>query len=302
MGDSVEHGAAGFETILTQDELDFLQPKMPKGFTLITTPKLASITNKHSKNSASTSNHRLTGSHAADGGDADPSYGPGSKNQRDNRKDAKVITNTAVISAQFNNMGGNLQTSSTGVTTRPTNKQPVVMSELMKKCQTLLKRLQSHNSAAPFLDPVDHKALNIPDYPLIVKEPMDLSTVERKLKEGMYASPAAFGADVRKIWSNAYLYNPNGSPICELTKKMDDFFEKYFKEIQDSPLADGNLAGFMDPKLTGANKKIDSLKTKGAHSEIDPLQKPMTTEEKFTLALQIRSSISSHERPPSRDA
>lgn len=46
----------------------------------------------------------------------------------------------------------------------------------------ILKSLQRHPSAYPFLIPVDPVALKILDYCEIVKEPMDLQTVENNLK------------------------------------------------------------------------------------------------------------------------
>ena len=48
------------------------------------------------------------------------------------------------------------------------------MSDELKKCWRILKQLQKHESAYPFLVPVDPVLLEIPDYPEIVKEPMDL--------------------------------------------------------------------------------------------------------------------------------
>jgi hypothetical protein len=56
----------------------------------------------------------------------------------------------------------------------------------MKKCYKILGLLKKHKYAGPFLEAVDPYALNIPDYFDIIKEPMDLSTVEKNLKEGIY--------------------------------------------------------------------------------------------------------------------
>ena len=43
-----------------------------------------------------------------------------------------------------------------------------------------------HNQAGPFLQPVDWQAMNLLDYPKVIKEPMDLSEVEKKLTENKY--------------------------------------------------------------------------------------------------------------------
>jgi hypothetical protein len=57
------------------------------------------------------------------------------------------------------------------------------------------------------LEPVDWKGLGLPDYPAIVKNPMDLSTVKSKLLKGDYSSFDDLFADLQLIWDNCKLYN-----------------------------------------------------------------------------------------------
>ena len=54
------------------------------------------------------------------------------------------------------------------------------------RCAAVLAALQKHECALIFSEAVDHVALNIPDYPEIVKRPMDLGTVKKKLEAGAY--------------------------------------------------------------------------------------------------------------------
>jgi hypothetical protein len=56
----------------------------------------------------------------------------------------------------------------------------------VRKLRELLKRLMNREESDPFLHPVDHIALDIPNYTLIVKQPMDFSTVKEKLNAGEY--------------------------------------------------------------------------------------------------------------------
>ena len=49
---------------------------------------------------------------------------------------------------------------------------------------------------------------------------MDLSTVERKLKENVYVNAEQFHADISTIWSNSYKYNDRNSPVYKLTVDM----------------------------------------------------------------------------------
>ena len=69
---------------------------------------------------------------------------------------------------------------------------------------------------------MDHVALNIPDYPEIVKRPMDLGTVKKKLEAGAYdeRGPSAFVADAQLAFENCLLYNPRGSEARKMGEIM----------------------------------------------------------------------------------
>lgn len=75
-------------------------------------------------------------------------------------------------------------------------------------CSTLLSRIINHPGSLVFREPVDHVALNIPQYPEIVKNPMDFSTIQRKLPG--YRDATQFLDDVRLIFDNCFLFNPPG--------------------------------------------------------------------------------------------
>lgn len=59
----------------------------------------------------------------------------------------------------------------------------------MRKCMKILEFLKKHPCAEPFRFPVDAEALGIPNYYDIIKEPMDLYTIENNLKTKTYTSP-----------------------------------------------------------------------------------------------------------------
>jgi len=58
------------------------------------------------------------------------------------------------------------------------------------------------------------------DYFDVIKEPMDLSTVEEKLKNHEYSTTHDFSLDVYKIWDNAFTYNSKDSRIFQMTQEM----------------------------------------------------------------------------------
>ena len=89
-----------------------------------------------------------------------------------------------------------------------------------KKCTNVLKALQRNPRAGPFLMPVDWKALKLPQYPKMIKNPMDLGTIENKLTNSSYRTVRDFVDDVRLIWSNACTFNTEGSDVFELATQV----------------------------------------------------------------------------------
>ncbi|RVE69195.1 hypothetical protein OJAV_G00075480 [Oryzias javanicus] len=77
----------------------------------------------------------------------------------------------------------------------------------------------------PFRQPVDPQLLGIPDYFDIVKNPMDLSTIKRKLDTGQYQEPWQYIEDVWLMFNNAWLYNRKTSRVYKYCSKLAEVFE-----------------------------------------------------------------------------
>ncbi|CAA2992807.1 transcription factor GTE10-like isoform X2 [Olea europaea var. sylvestris] len=103
---------------------------------------------------------------------------------------------------------------------------------MMKQCETLLNRLMAHQYGWVFNEPVDTVKLNIPDYFNVIKHPMDLGTIKKKLHSGGYSSPMGFAADVRLTFENALTYNPRGNDVHLMAETMKKFFEVRWKPIE----------------------------------------------------------------------
>lgn len=109
----------------------------------------------------------------------------------------------------------------------------------MKFCaQTIreLKKNKYRDINYPFLAPVDVVALNIPDYVNIVKHPMDLATIERKLAEGDYDEPEQFEDDIRLMFNNCYLYNPPNLPVHKMGRELEKVFDEKWAQRPSTPL------------------------------------------------------------------
>lgn len=64
----------------------------------------------------------------------------------------------------------------------------------------LLNDMQNHASSWPFLKPVSRE--DVADYYEVIKEPMDLETMETKLEREEYATPEDFIRDAKLIYNN----------------------------------------------------------------------------------------------------
>ena len=83
-----------------------------------------------------------------------------------------------------------------------------------------------------FMHPVDYKGLGLDDYPLIVKVPMDISTVKKKVKAGKYQESKEALVDIQLIWDNCRTYNIGDSVLpTQPIAKQADIMEKHTKRL-----------------------------------------------------------------------
>ncbi|CAH2074013.1 unnamed protein product, partial [Iphiclides podalirius] len=109
------------------------------------------------------------------------------------------------------------------------------MKELSAKdfenLKRLVKQIQLHKNAWPFMEPVDPR--EAPTYYKVIKEPMDLQTVERKVNEQSYSTLSEFIGDMTKIFDNCRYFNPKDSEFYRCAEGLEAYFAqkiKYFRE------------------------------------------------------------------------
>jgi len=91
--------------------------------------------------------------------------------------------------------------------------------------------LKKDKHSAVFRKPVDPVALNIPSYFSIIKHPMDLSTVEKKLQQSKYPTVASLIDDVRLIFRNCELFNGYDSVFGKLARTVEGIFDSLLKKM-----------------------------------------------------------------------
>ncbi len=95
----------------------------------------------------------------------------------------------------------------------------------------LLNDLQNHPSSWPFLMPVNKD--EVMDYYDVIKEPMDLSTMETKLEADQYNTPEDFIRDAKLIFDNCRKYNNETTPYAKSANKLEKFMWQQIRAIPE---------------------------------------------------------------------
>ena len=99
------------------------------------------------------------------------------------------------------------------------------------KCLPIVQQLIDDPYGWVFRDAVDPVVFGLPDYFEVVKNPMHLLLVKKKLENAVYTDMASFERDVKLVFENAILYNGDDSEVGTLAKTMMGVFEKEYKKV-----------------------------------------------------------------------
>lgn len=146
----------------------------------------------------------------------------------------------------------------------------------MEDCRTILKSIINNDDSEAFREPVDWEQYELYDYPEIIKEPMDLGTIESNLDAGKYANPEAFANHVRLVWKNAMQYNRSDSDIFRTAQNFMKIFDKKFKKLET--------------KMKKKSKATKRRKTESGNEE----QKKVTKQDRVKFS-QLVNQLSSEE-------
>lgn len=117
-------------------------------------------------------------------------------------------------------------------------------ADQLRFCSKLLQDLfkkQYYTMAHPFYEPVDWVKLEIPTYPKVVKRPMDMSTMKRKLDNREYSTPKQFYDDFKLMMRNCVAFNPPSTPVhaagVQLQRVFDDKW-RHLPSLQPARISD----------------------------------------------------------------
>jgi hypothetical protein len=96
---------------------------------------------------------------------------------------------------------------------------------------TVLKAVKRHSHAWPFVKPVNIIELNIPAYFDVVKRPMDLGTIESRLKNKYYINANECLKDLMTVFTNCYTFNKPDFGVYTMAQTIEQIMLKKLENI-----------------------------------------------------------------------
>lgn len=109
----------------------------------------------------------------------------------------------------------------------------ITVAELKTRLMPLLTKLMDSEYGWTFNNPVDPVQWNIPDYFDIIKCPMDLGTIKKRLEAEHYNSVEAFAGDVRLVFENCIAYNSSTNKFNIAAKQLLASFNKSLASLKN---------------------------------------------------------------------
>lgn len=105
----------------------------------------------------------------------------------------------------------------------------------------LLNDMQNNTNAWPFQQPVNKD--EVLDYYDVIKEPMDLATMEENLEKDKYDTPEAFIKDAMLVYNNCRKYNTENTPYAKAANRLEKFMWTKIKEIPEWSVSGTSTSG-----------------------------------------------------------
>jgi len=106
----------------------------------------------------------------------------------------------------------------------PAHRPGRITNQLQYIQKQVMKTVWKHQFAWPFHQPVDATKLNLPDYHKIIKHPMDLGTIKKRLENKYYWSAKECIQDFNTMFTNCYVYNKPGEDVVLMAQTLEKIF------------------------------------------------------------------------------
>ncbi|KAJ8384647.1 hypothetical protein AAFF_G00199790 [Aldrovandia affinis] len=143
-------------------------------------------------------------------------------------------------------------------------------NQLQYLLKVVLKTLWKHQFSWPFQQPVDAVKLNLPDYYKIIKCPMDMGTIKRRLENSFYWNAQECIQDFNTMFTNCYIYNKPGDDIVLMAEALEKMF---LQKISEMPQEETEIS-VATGKGRGRGRRDVGLNSKPGSAQDSPSTPP----------------------------
>ncbi|XP_073984371.1 bromodomain adjacent to zinc finger domain 2B toutatis isoform X5 [Rhodnius prolixus] len=158
------------------------------------------------------------------------------KKKATRRSQPAINSPSPLKSEEITNSTENLHIGTTeeesGSSTLKKEKTGKRLNKELAPCRIILDELEGHDEAWPFLLAVNTK--QFPTYKKVIRNPMDLQTIGKRLTNNDYKSRDDFASDVRLIFDNCEKFNEDYSPVGKAGHTLRLFFETRWAELTNT--------------------------------------------------------------------
>lgn len=145
----------------------------------------------------------------------------------------------------------------------PTRVQPEVMPPLGESGtytnkihylrKYLLDELVTKKFAMDFMEPVDTAVLQVPNYYNIIKRPMDVGTIIKRVQNRYYHRVDSLISDFRLVISNCFTFNRPGDVVYRNCQKLEKFFHRILNKMPKGE----EKPSTKDPHASGKQQSVE---------------------------------------------
>ncbi|VDM59935.1 unnamed protein product [Angiostrongylus costaricensis] len=149
-----------------------------------------------------------------------------------------------------------------GKPTRHTNQLDYILN-------TVLKEVMKHKHAWPFNVPVDTVKLNLPDYHKVIRRPMDMKTIQKRLQNIYYHSAKECMEDFEDIFRNCYTFNQVEDDVTIMCQNVENVYRDCMQNLPAEEVEIARPSSKRGPKIvrkgpspapTGARKSASFVR------------------------------------------
>jgi hypothetical protein len=142
------------------------------------------------------------------------------------------------------------------------------VAEDLIKLKGIVRDVMRSDHEGWFVAPVDASALGLQNYHEIIKNPMDLGTVMKKLEAKEYRSQDEVTEDVRLVFNNAMTFNPANNGVHQVAKRLLSVFESKVTKLASNRLAAAKKRKLMAAKSADKNSSLKRRKSTKSMSDV----------------------------------